>query len=273
MAQFPLPEHLSLLEKHGQLVRLTAEIDPDQEMAAVHRRVCEAGGPALLFERVKGSPFPAVSNAFGTEERLRLLFGRTLPNLTALLALWADPEVAIRHPHRQIPLILPFLRSFPRQMAGGPVLAGETSLSQLPQIRNWPADGGAFITLPQVYSEDPDAPGIARSNLGMYRVQYSGGAYHPSREAGLHYQLHRGIGNHHAAAIRRGEGLKVSIFVGGPPAHAVAAVMPLPENVPEVRFAGVLAGRRFRYCLREGWVVSAEADFCILTVQPMYKDV
>ena len=97
----------------------------------------------------------------------------------------------------------------------------------------------------------------------MYRVQLSGNEYAPDREVGLHYQIHRGIGVHHHAAIARGEKLRVSVFVGGPPAHALAAVMPLPEDVPETHFAGLMAGRRFRWGKRAGYVLSADADFCI----------
>ncbi|MBL8976243.1 MAG: UbiD family decarboxylase, partial [Myxococcales bacterium] len=134
-------------------------------------------------------------------------------------------------------------------------------------------DGGAVITLPQVYSEDPDAPGFARSNLGMYRVQLSGGQYQADRQIGLHYQIHRGIGVHHAAAIRRGERLRVNIFVGGPPALTVAAVMPLPEGLPELAFAGVLGGRRVRMVRAgDGLPFAGEADFVITgTIDPQLR--
>src|SRR5207247_1163024 len=122
----------------------------------------------------------------------------------------------------------------------GPVLSQETTVSRLPQLKCWPRDGGPFITLPQVYTEDADRPGWAHSNLGMYRVQLAGNAYQPDREVGLHYQIHRGIGVHHAAALRRGVPFRVHVFVGGPPALTVAAVMPLPEGMPELAFAGAL---------------------------------
>ena len=128
----------------------------------------------------------------------------------------------------------------------------QTTIGQLPQLQSWPDDGGAFITLPLVYTEDPDQPGFARSNLGMYRVQLSGGRYRPNEEVGLHYQIHRGIGVHHAAAIRRGEPLRVNMFVGGAPAMTVAAVMPLPEGMSELSFAGVLGGRRVPMIARDG---------------------
>ena len=140
----------------------------------------------------------------------------------------------------------------------------ETTIDQLPQLKSWPDDGGAYITLPQVYTEDPDAPGFQRSNLGMYRVQLSGGQYEPNREVGLHYQIHRGIAAHHAAAMRRGERLRVNVFVGGPPAMTVAAVMPLPEGMSELAFAGVLGRRRVPMICPAGQLpIYADADFCI----------
>jgi 4-hydroxy-3-polyprenylbenzoate decarboxylase len=136
----------------------------------------------------------------------------------------------------------------------------------LPQLQSWPDDGGAFVTLPQVYSEDPDHPGLSKSNLGMYRVQYSGNQYEPDREVGLHYQIHRGIGIHHSSAIRRGEPLRASVFVGGPPSLTVAAVMPLPEGLPELSFAGALGGHRIRMARDPlgGLPIPSEADFAII---------
>jgi 4-hydroxy-3-polyprenylbenzoate decarboxylase len=133
----------------------------------------------------------------------------------------------------------------------------------VPQIVHWPQDGGAFVTLPQVYTEDVEEPGIMKSNLGMYRIQLSGNDFHPNKEIGLHYQLHRGIGVHQTKANKKGKPLKVSIFVGGPPAHTVAAVMPLPEGLSEMTFAGVLGKRRFRYVYRDGYAISTDADFVI----------
>jgi 4-hydroxy-3-polyprenylbenzoate decarboxylase len=139
----------------------------------------------------------------------------------------------------------------------------QVKISDLPQIHHWPMDGGAFVTLPQVYTEDPDQPGILKSNLGMYRIQLSGNDYEQDKEIGLHYQLHRGIGVHQTKANRKGQPLKVSVFVGGPPAHTVSAVMPLPEGMSEMSFAGVLGGRRFRYSYDNGFCISSEADFVI----------
>ena len=152
----------------------------------------------------------------------------------------------------------------PKRVRSGPILECETTIDQLPQLKSWPDDGGAYVTLPQVYTEAPDAPGLYRSNLGMYRVQLSGGQYEPNREVGLHYQIQRGIAAHHAAALRRNEKLRVHVFVGGPPAMTVAAVMPLPEGMSELSFAGVLGRRRVPMICRDGQLpIHAEADFCI----------
>ncbi len=251
------------IEKHGHLIRVTEEVDPHLEMAEIHRRVHQAQGPAILFERVKGSSFPAVANLFGTIERCRFIFRSTLMGVKQLIEIKVDPLRALKSPlhYARSPLIA--RNALPKRVSKGPVLTHETSIDRLPQIKSWPDDGGAFITLPQVYSEDPLRPGIMSSNLGMYRIQISGNGYEKNKEIGLHYQIHRGIGVHHAKALDRGEPLRVSIFVGGPPAHTFAAVMPLPEGVPEVVFAGALAGRRFRYVKREGHTISADADFCI----------
>ena len=152
----------------------------------------------------------------------------------------------------------------------GPILDQETTIDQLPKLRSWPRDGGPFITLPQVYSEDPDRPGWQKSNLGMYRVQLSGNEYQTNAEIGLHYQIHRGIGVHHAAAVRRQEPLRVNIFVGGPPAMTVAAVMPLPEGLSELIFAAALGGRPLRLVAPRGQLpMPAEADFVITgTIDP-----
>lgn len=259
------------LERHGHLRRVDAEVDPHLEAAEVQRRVYQAGGPALLFTRVRGSRFPMVSNLFGSMERMRFMFRKTLEGVRTLVAVRTDPGAVARRPWRFLKLPFTALHALPKFSRRGPVLAHEARIEDLPQLVSWPQDGGAFITLPQVYSEDPARPGWARSNLGMYRVQLSGGQYAQNRQIGLHYQIHRGIGVHHAAAIARGERLRVNIFVGGPPALTVAAVMPLPEGLPELAFAGALGGRRVRMIRRDAHELpfAAEADFVITgTIEP-----
>jgi 4-hydroxy-3-polyprenylbenzoate decarboxylase len=251
------------LERKGWLRRVSEEVDPHLEMAEIHRRVYDAGGPALYFERVKGSPFPAVSNLFGTRERTLFLLGDGVKRAQALVKLKADPSRVLRHPFESAGALWGARTGLPLPSLGSPVAQNTTTVSSLPQVQCWPQDGGAFVTWPLVYTENPDKPGLFGSNLGMYRIQLSGGTYERDREIGLHYQIHRGIGVHHHAALQRGEKLKVTVFVGGPPAHTLAAIMPLPEGLPEVLFGGVLAGRHFRYARHGGHLLSSDADFCI----------
>ncbi len=256
------------LEKNSQLVRVTEEVDPCLEMAEIQRRVYAVQGPALLFTNVKGTKFRCVSNLFGTMERTRFLFRSTLENVKRLVDLKIDPLQGLKHPFKYASAPFTALKTLPRSQRH---LNFKTCrIQDLPQIKSWPDDGGAFVTLPQVYTEHPDFPGTRMSNLGMYRIQLSGNNYISNEEVGLHYQIHRSIGVHHAAAIRRGEKLKVSIFVGGPPALSVAAVMPLPEGLSELMFAGVLNGRRFRYYRDEkGFLIATDVDFCITgTIDP-----
>jgi 4-hydroxy-3-polyprenylbenzoate decarboxylase len=254
------------LARAGHLVRIEAEVDPDLEMAAIHRRVFRAGGPALYFARVRGCRFPMASNLYGTLERVRFIFRDTLEKVRRLIELRVDAGALWRSPRRYASVPWTLLRTRPRRVAGGPLFANQIAVSELPQLRCWPEDGGAFITLPAVYTEDVRAPGPKRSNLGMYRVQLSGGSYERDREVGLHYQLHRGIGVHHAAALLASEPLYVNIYVGGPPALGIAAMMPLPEGMPELAFAGALGGRRVRLAEQKGWPlpICPDADFCIL---------
>lgn len=252
------------LERNGHLVRITEEVDPHLEMAAIHLKVHEAKGPALLFENVKGSKFRAVSNLFGTIERSKFIFRHTWEAAQKVIALRNDPIKALKHPLQNVSAGWAAAKALPKKRSRGtPVTAKEVQISDLPLIKHWPEDGGAFVTLPQVYSEDPDKPGIMNSNLGMYRIQLDGNDYVLNKEVGMHYQIHRGIGIHQTKAMRKGEPLKVSVFVGGPPAHTLSAVMPLPEGLSEIIFAGLLSGRRFQYSYEDGFCISNDADFVI----------
>jgi 4-hydroxy-3-polyprenylbenzoate decarboxylase len=266
-----LRECVEDLDRHKQLVRIDAEIDPYLEMAEIHRRVYQGRGPSLYFSRVKGCAFPMVSNLFGTIERTRLMFRDTIDSVRRLVELKVDPAALFRKPLRYLGLPATLWHSLPRFVRRGPVLEHENTLGRLPQLVCWPRDGGAFVTLPLVYTEDANKPGWRHSNLGMYRVQLSGNRYEPDREAGLHYQIHRGIGVHHAAALRRGVPFRANVLVGGPPALTLSAVMPLPEGMPELTFAGMLGGRRVRMVSQSNGRLPllADADFCIVgTVDP-----
>jgi len=251
------------LERVGQLVRIAQEVDPYLEAAVIQRRVFEAGGPAVYFSNIKNTSFPAVCNLFGTIERLRFIFRDKLDEVQELAQARADPAGMLKHPAKLFRLARIGWHLLPKKVAGGPVLENRTTLSQLPQLVAWPKDGGAYITFPQVYTEDPACPGMMRSNLGMYRCQISGGCYALDQEIGLHYQIHRGIGAHHARAIERNEALHVNIFVGGPPAMTLAAAMPLPEGIPELVFAAAIAGCRMPMITQTPLPIHAEADFCI----------
>ncbi len=252
------------LEKNNHLIRIKEEVDPYLEMAAIHLRVFEAGGPAILFENVKGSKFRAASNIFGTIERSKFIFRKTFAQVQKLIELKGNPIAAIKHPIDNFTTGLAALKALPlKNPISKPILYEEIKISDLPLIQHWEKDGGAFVTLPQVYTEDINAPGIMKSNLGMYRIQLTGNDYELNKEIGLHYQLHRGIGVHQTKANKKGMPLKVSCFVGGPPSHSLAAVMPLPEGISEMTFAGVIGGRRFRYFYEDGFCISSDADFVI----------
>jgi 4-hydroxy-3-polyprenylbenzoate decarboxylase len=264
MAYSNLEACLLDLERNGQLLRIKEEVDPHLEMAAIHLRIHEQKGPAILFEKVKGSKFRAASNIFGTLERSEFIFRDTLPQVKKLIEIKIDPASALKNPLAALSALPAAINALPKKNPiSQPVTYEEIKISDLPLIKHWSMDGGAYVTLPQVYTEDADKPGIANSNLGMYRIQLTGNDYVLDQEIGLHYQLHRGIGVHQTKANKKGMPLKVSCFVGGPPAHSVAAVMPLPEGLSEMNFAGVLAGKRFGYTYKDGFCLSTDADFVI----------
>jgi 4-hydroxy-3-polyprenylbenzoate decarboxylase len=289
MAYRNLKQCIDDLAATKRLVRVEFEVDANLEAAEIHRRVNQAGGPAVLFTRVKNCTFPMVSNLFGTIDRARYIFRDSLDSVRQLVELKIDPRIVLKQPSKWLGVARAGLTTQPKFVGRGPVMEHQTTIAQLPQLKCWPLDGGAFITLPLVYTEDPDRPDWRHSNLGMYRVQLSGGKYQPNAEVGLHYQIHRGIGVHHAAAVRRGESLRVNIFVGGSPAIMLAAVMPLPEGMSELAFAGALGRQRIPLVLQlphpgplpaaadlrpggEGerrLPIYAEADFCITgTIDP-----
>ena len=254
------------LEKTGQLIRIEQPVDPNLEAAEIQRRVFSAGGPAIYFASVKGCRFPMVSNIYGTMDRMRYLFRDSIEMLRRLVSLSVDPADLVRRPRLYLNLRTPAaaLYARPKRVRRGPVMAVETTVSQLPQLKSWPDDGGAYITLPQVYTEDPDNPGLGASNLGMYRVQMSGGNYDINEQVGLHYQLHRGIGIHHGAAIRRGERLRGERVCGGASCNERGCGNALPEGLSELAFAGLLGRRRVpMICQPRQLPIHAEADFCL----------
>ncbi len=257
---FPdLRAFLDRLRRDRDLLVIESEVDPHLEAAEVHRRVIAAGGPALLFTRVRGADFPLVSSLFGTARRAELAFGRRPERLVRRLVQLAEellpPTAGKLWGARD--LALEALRVGLSRRASGPVTEVVTSdvrLDRLPALTCWSEDGGPFVTWPLVYTERPDARGS--SNLGIYRLQV-----HDARTTGMHWQIGKGGGFHHALAEARGESLPVTVFLGGPPALMLAAVAPLPENVPELMLASLIAGRKLARCPGPGphpLVASAE---------------
>lgn len=238
-------------------------VDCRLEVAEIQRRVYASGGPAVLFTQPTGSRHPVACNLFGSLDQARYLFRHTIERVRKLIELKIDPSRAAVRPWRYAGSALSAASMLPKKVRNGPVLANRISAVDLPQVKCWPRDGGAFVTLPQVLTLEPGRETLMAANLGMYRVQLSGGEYTPGEEVGLHYQIHRGIGVHHQAAIARNEPLPVTITVGGTPAMTLAAVMPLPEGLSELTFAGALSGRRVRVITGHAAPIYADADFAI----------
>jgi 4-hydroxy-3-polyprenylbenzoate decarboxylase len=256
------------LRRHGRLIELTEPVSPFLEMAEIQRRVYARGGPAILFSRPLATAFPMVGNLFGSLDQARFIFRRTLDRVRRAIELKIDPMQGWKQPWRYAAIPWTALHMLPKRVATGPVLRHATSLTKLPSLVSWPDDGGPFITLPQVLSQGRGGSrrtaSLADINLGMYRVQLSGNDYLPDQEVGLHYQLHRGIGVHHQAALQDGRPFPVTITVGGHPAMTLAAVMPLPEGLSELMFAGALAGHRIPMIVGDGHApIYADADFVI----------
>jgi len=263
-----LRSFLDLLHRENDLVTVEAEVDPYLEVAEVHRRVIARGGPALFFTRVKGSRFPVVTNLFGTKKRIDLAFGpgpeRFVRDLVRVAEALLPGKRSELWQHRS--LALEFLRLGTRRVSNAPVsevVDQPGRLDELPVLTTWDRDGGPFITLPLVYTEHPVT---RKHNLGIYRMQ----VYDP-KTAGLHWQIQKGGGFHYQAAEQLGQALPVTVFLGGPPALIVAAVAPLPEDVPELMLASLLSGEKLKLTreLKGGWHrLVAEAEFALTGPAP-----
>ena len=236
---------LDKLSREGDLATVEVPVSAHLEAAEIHRRVIAAGGPALLFTGIEGSSFPLVTNLYGTSKRARMAFGaqpfvfirRLVEAAETLLPptpakLWGARDLALQG-----------LRVGTRQCRRGPVTANvsqEVDLAKLPAITSWSEDGGPFITLPLVYTEHPEGRG---HNLGMYRLQI-----HGRQTTGMHWQIGKGGGHHYEVAEKRDAALPATVYLGGPPALTLAAVAPLPENVPELMLASLIAGGKLPLC-------------------------
>ena len=263
---------LDRLNRENEIVTIKAEVDPYLEVAEIHRRVIGRGGPALLFERVKGSRYPVVTNLFGTERRIDLAFGPKPEKLVRDLVQIAEsilpPKPAELWSHRSVALEL--LKLGTRNTSRSPVtqvVDRPARLDQLPVLTTWQEDGGPFITLPLVYTEHPVTK---KHNLGIYRMQV-----YDSYSTGLHWQIQKGGGFHYHEAERLEQPLPVTVFLGGPPALILAAVAPLPEDVPELMLASLLAGEKLK--LRRNPLgearhrLAAEAEFALVGFAPPHE--
>ena len=265
---FPdLRSFIDLLRRDAAIVTVDAPVDPRLEVAEIHRRVIAAGGPALLFTNVTGSPFRLATNLFGTARRAELAFGsrplQLIKRLVQLAETLLPPTPAKLWDARDVGREL--FRVGTRRVSAGPVaerVTPDVRLEQLPVITSWPEDGGPFITLPLVYTTHPDRPGA--SNLGMYRMQV-----YDARTAGMHWQIGKGGGYHYAVAEQRGESLPATVFLGGPPALILSAIAPLPENVPELMLASLIAGERLPQIHGQGpHPLIATAEFALIGEVP-----
>ncbi len=236
---------LDVLRREGELVEIEAECDPVLEIAEIHRRVIAAGGPAILFKHPKNADFPVVTNLFGTRKRVELAFGSRsgefIRRVAALPHALMPPSAAKLWAQRD--LAWQGLSLGLKHGARGAVAEARQAnptLSRVPMLTCWPEDGGAFVTLPLVYTEHPTT-GV--HNLGMYRIQR-----HDDRTTGIHWQIGKGGGFHHHEAEQAGQALPINLFVGGPPGLILSAIAPLPENVPELLLASLLLGDRLPRC-------------------------
>ncbi len=257
-----LRSFVDALRRNGDLAIVEAQVSAELEVAEIHRRVIAAGGPALLFTNVEGARFPLVTNLFGTSGRAEMAFGQRpfqlIRRLVDTIETAMPPSISTLWGARDLAFEL--IKMGTKKTRRGPVVetvSAQPDLRQLPIITSWPEDGGPFITLPLVLTEHPDGKG---ENLGMYRLQC-----YDYRTTGMHWQIGKGGGFHYAVAEQRDEALPATVYLGGPPALTLAAIAPLPENVPELMLASLIAGGRLNLCRGPtGKDLLADAEFALI---------
>src|SRR5712691_9721210 len=262
---------LDLLARENDIITVETEVDPYLEVAEIHRRVIERGGPALLFKRVKGSRYPVVTNLFGKQRRIELAFGPKPEAIVRGLVRVAEsllpPHGAELWKHRSLGREI--LRLGTRNTTRSPVTQvcdRPARLDELPVLTTWQEDGGPFITLPLVYTENPVTN---KHNLGIYRMQV-----YDAQTTGLHWQIQKGGGFHYHAAEAMNQSLPVTVFLGGPPALMISAIAPLPEDVPELILASLLGGEKLRMAknpIAGGHRLVAEAEFALIGHAPPHE--
>jgi 4-hydroxy-3-polyprenylbenzoate decarboxylase len=236
-----LREFIRVLEKKGLLTRITAEVDPVLEIAEINDRIVKKVGPALLFENPKNSKFPCVVNLFGSYERMKLaLEVEGLDEIGRRMLEFLEPEIPTNFIEKlkALPKLKRLADFLPKYINSGPckevIFKGNVSLNVFPVLKTWPADGGKFITLPMVFTKDPES-GIR--NCGMYRMQV-----YDEKTTGMHWHMHKDGAKHYRNAERNGKRLDVAVAIGSDPAVMYSSTAPLPEGVDEMLFAGFLRG-------------------------------
>jgi 4-hydroxy-3-polyprenylbenzoate decarboxylase len=239
LAYNDLPSFLRALERAHELKRIRVEVDPELEITEIVTRVVKNEGPALLFEKVKGSPYPVAINIFGSARRMELALGARPSELGEELVRLAQ---AVQPPSwlklwksRRALWRVSRMRAKSVRKAAVQAVLEDPDLSQLPILKCWPKDAGRFITFGLVLTEHP----LTRvRNVGLYRLQVLSPA-----ATGMHWQIQKGGGFHYAEAEKRGQILPVAVIIGADPCLLMAAVAPLPEGMDEVAFSGFLRGR------------------------------
>jgi 4-hydroxy-3-polyprenylbenzoate decarboxylase len=262
MALPDLQSFIRTLEAHGEVHRVPFEVDPVLEVTEVATRALIEDKPALLFESVRGSPFPLAINLFATPRRIELALGRHPGEIGEEVVSFleeANPP-RIGHLWRRRKTLRRLLNARPRHVrtaASQEVVETRPDLTRMPVLQCWPEDGGRFLTLPLVHSKDPETH---VSNLGIYRMQ----VFSPA-ETGMHMQLQKGGGFHYWKAEKAGKALEMAVTLGGDPALILAAVMALPEGIDEIAFSGIVRGRRtpMRRCRTVGLSAPASAEFVL----------
>ncbi len=268
MAYTDLQQFMARLEERGELVRIRTEVDPELEITEIADRVMRVGGKALLFEKVRGSAYPVLINAMGTESRMALALGAESLDAKARemeeLIAWGWSQIRDFSLLRSIPQAIPKLplaRSLlPRHVVRPlcrEVIDDESGFDSLPVLKCWPGDGGRFFTLPVVCTMDPET---GAQNWGMYRMQV-----YDDRSCGMHWHLHKD-GAHFFARYRSlGRIMPVAVALGSDPAVTYASTAPLPEGVWEAMFAGFLRGKptAITTATRSGIKVPADAEFIL----------
>ncbi len=257
-----ISQFLDELRREDELAVVDAPVSTDEEIAEIHRRVIAANGPALLFTNVEGADFPVVTNLFGTKKRTELAFGRRpldfVKDCVRLVHEAVPPTPKKLWPFRH--LAWQGARVGMKRKSRGPVLevVEDPQLTRIPLLKLWPEDGGHFVTLPLVYTEDPES---GKPNLGMYRMQR-----YDDATTGMHWQIGKGGGFHYWKAEQAGNPLPVSCMVGGPPALILSAIAPLPEDVPELLLASLLLGEKLPTCKNPAGPHSiiSEAEFAFI---------